>query len=376
MKLEDAWIKILEMENSEFYGPNMIHSILSDLGVFKTNPRIRLVLKAALGHNVWALIKKPIISNSEILSLKSKLDYDGFSDHAINTIIESFWHSNDSESKLRNENEFPQRSNAPTTINNRISASSSDQEISNYLNSVFNIDTESFVKRGLTLQNISDLEYGSQKGYYASYKGVSLSYEITGSKSCNISLNLYVYDIRGYLRDVVWIDSSFIKNEYSVINNSKGAPLSIPPHKVSKVVLKIDNNYSLSNIFDHNVVDVQRYDGNIECMLTGAEIVESQILHELSPNKGHLSFYIRFKVTKPIDPRRRYQSYYALIYDLKGILRQRCNLLSMGSMNSIDLFKVDMNSEFFFISEESILDPNVLKIPFNEIGKITIIDEV
>lgn len=91
MKLEDAWLKIMEMENSERFTPNQIHSILSDLGIFKANPRIRLVIKSALAHNLWNLVCKSIISSSEIHLLKNKLDYDGFSLETINELISSFY---------------------------------------------------------------------------------------------------------------------------------------------------------------------------------------------------------------------------------------------------------------------------------------------
>ncbi|MDE5849616.1 MAG: hypothetical protein K2H38_05700, partial [Muribaculaceae bacterium] len=80
MKLDEAWLKIKGMENSNRFKPNQIYSLLADLGVFKTNPRLRLVLKSALLYDLWVIILSEDISISEIDLLKTKLLYDGFSD--------------------------------------------------------------------------------------------------------------------------------------------------------------------------------------------------------------------------------------------------------------------------------------------------------
>ena len=89
MELADAWLKILGMEICDRFNSNQIHSILADLGVFKTNPRIRLVLKAALGYNLWGIICNGKALDSDILSLKAKLQYDGFNDMIVEEVISS-----------------------------------------------------------------------------------------------------------------------------------------------------------------------------------------------------------------------------------------------------------------------------------------------
>lgn len=91
MKLEEAWLKIIEMENCNRFKPNQILSILADLGVFRTNPRIRLVVKDALSYNLWDLILKSRVEPSDIMYITSKLKYDGFSQQVINKLIDSFY---------------------------------------------------------------------------------------------------------------------------------------------------------------------------------------------------------------------------------------------------------------------------------------------
>lgn len=91
MTLAEAWIRIKLMDGAKDFAPRKVFSILADLGVFQINPRIRLVLKAALNHDLWHLMFNSNMSDSDILSLKSKLEYDGFSKAIINDIIFSFY---------------------------------------------------------------------------------------------------------------------------------------------------------------------------------------------------------------------------------------------------------------------------------------------
>lgn len=90
MKLEEAWIIIKDMKDSNRFNPNQIYSILADMGIFKDNPRFRLVIKSALYYNLWDIIIASSISNALISKLKSKLLYDGFSNEVIDDLLCSF----------------------------------------------------------------------------------------------------------------------------------------------------------------------------------------------------------------------------------------------------------------------------------------------
>lgn len=93
MKLEDAWLTLLDMDTTVVRTPSQIYSILSDLGVFKDYPKIRLAVNSALQNGLWELVSSNSISQTDIDKLKSSLEYDGFSDIIINEIINSFYTS-------------------------------------------------------------------------------------------------------------------------------------------------------------------------------------------------------------------------------------------------------------------------------------------
>lgn len=88
-----------------------------------------------------------------------------------------------------------------------------------------------------------------------------------------------------------------------------------------------------------------------------------------------MSFYFRFKINTSITIYNAHNYYSACIYDTNGILRQKCQLLSPGSMNSFSLLGSAIGDDFFVVSENNSFDPNKLKIPFNNISKIIIISE-
>lgn len=93
MKLEDAWLTLLDMDTTVVRTPSQIYSILSDLGVFKDYPKIRSAVNSALQNGLWELVSSNSISQTDIDKLKSGLEYDGFSDVIINEIINSFYTS-------------------------------------------------------------------------------------------------------------------------------------------------------------------------------------------------------------------------------------------------------------------------------------------
>lgn len=90
MELADAWLKILGMENCDRFNSNQIHSILADLGVFKTNPRVRLVLKTALTYGLWDIIINYRESGNKVDILRLKLQNDGYSETIVYEILRSF----------------------------------------------------------------------------------------------------------------------------------------------------------------------------------------------------------------------------------------------------------------------------------------------
>lgn len=81
------------MDSSVVRTPSQIYSILSDLGVFKDYPKIRLAVNSALQNGLWELVSSNSVSQTDINKLKSGLEYDGFSDVIINEIINSFYTS-------------------------------------------------------------------------------------------------------------------------------------------------------------------------------------------------------------------------------------------------------------------------------------------
>lgn len=87
MTLSEALNKLLEIDNYENLSNSQIYSILSDYGVFKDQPNLRIIVKTALDYGYWDLIKgNP--NNQQISILKSKLNNDGFSESVANEVID------------------------------------------------------------------------------------------------------------------------------------------------------------------------------------------------------------------------------------------------------------------------------------------------
>jgi hypothetical protein len=86
MTLEDALLEILVMNNAETFTSSQVYSILSDLGVFKSNPKLKIVLKIALEYGLWNMIVAKADSY-KVDILKTKLENDGFADSVITEII-------------------------------------------------------------------------------------------------------------------------------------------------------------------------------------------------------------------------------------------------------------------------------------------------
>lgn len=119
MKLEDAWLTLLDMDTTIVRTPSQIYSILSDLGVFKDYPKIRLAVNSALQNGLWELVSSNSVSQTDIDKLKSGLEYDGFSDVIINEIINSFYTSPKSGS---NNSQQPAPSQTQNNANSKPSS--------------------------------------------------------------------------------------------------------------------------------------------------------------------------------------------------------------------------------------------------------------
>lgn len=104
MTLQEAWYKILELDNFNELSPSQIFSILSDFGVFVVSPKLRIAIKTALNYGLWDLITESA-DNCKVSILKSKLENDGFTDSVINEITGFF---RDSKSDKTNDNNLNQ----------------------------------------------------------------------------------------------------------------------------------------------------------------------------------------------------------------------------------------------------------------------------
>lgn len=384
MKLEDAWLKIMEMENSEQFGPNQIHSILSDLGVFKTNPRIRLVLKAALSHNLWHIISNTRISNHDILSLKAKLDYDGFSESAIQTIIESFWSTSGCPNKSKEEIHSPEINNRPIQTYNckksghsKITATSSCHDISTYLNSVFTVDSHSFKKYGLELQRLDSIEWKKGAGYYHDKYGACISLEVTGNTKFRGDIEVEIYDLNGFLRNIQHLAGAYIDGKYAIINEKKIIDLSLPPEHISKIVLHVGlDGVHLGNAFYNNTKSIVRYDGQIENETQTFEILDTQFLFAKDKSEDNISVFIRYKLNQE-KKRCRWvgeKNLYIVLIDKRGLVRQRFPFVD--SREYYTLCNKEDRREHCAFSYQTISSWNPsLKMPFEEIGKIVFVEE-
>ena len=383
MKLDEAWLKIMEMERSEQFSSNQIHSILSDLGVFKTNPRIRLVLKAALSHNLWQIICNARISNHDIISLKAKLDYDGFSESAIQTVIESFWTAPDCPN-IKKEVLSTVINNGPIQSNNcqkcaptKITSTSSCQDISTYLNSVFTIDSNSFKRYGLELQKLDPIKWEKGTGYYYDEYGACFSFEVVGNTKFRGDIEVEIYDLNGFLRNICFRAGVYIDGKYSIINEKKIVDLSLPPENISKIVLHIGvDGVHLGKAFYRKTHSIVKYNGKIENETETFEILDTQFLFAIDKPEENISVFIRYKLNQ-VKKKCRWvgeKNLYIVLFDKKGLVRQRFPFVD--SMEYYKLCNNEDKREHCAFSYQTISSWNPsLKMPFEEIGKIVFVEE-
>lgn len=89
MTLQDAWYKLLDLDNFNELSPSQVFSILSDFGVFVVSPKLKIAIKTALNYGLWNIVIKSD-SAHQISILRSKLENDGFADTVIDDILSSF----------------------------------------------------------------------------------------------------------------------------------------------------------------------------------------------------------------------------------------------------------------------------------------------
>lgn len=88
MTLREAWREIKRMEGADGFAPRQVYAILSDLGVFKENPRCRLVVKSALEYELFSLANDDT-SSSLAESIRLRLENDGYAIPIIDEVINS-----------------------------------------------------------------------------------------------------------------------------------------------------------------------------------------------------------------------------------------------------------------------------------------------
>lgn len=379
MKLEDAWHTIMEMENSERFKPNKILSILADLGVFKTNPRIKLVLTAALYHNVWELICKASISNSDIVSLKAKLDYDGFSAWAINSIIESFWHDTHGTQESNDEIQHLNLNIKENIAHTNIPLASSDQDISHYLNSIFTVDTESFRKYGLVIQRLEPVEWKKNSGNYCDEYGASFSFEVIGNTQFHGVIEVEIYDLQGYLRSIQYLANIDIAGKYSIVNEEKTVDLYLSPQNISKIVLHIGvDSVHWENAFYGETKSILRFDGCVENETENFDILHTQFLYAKEKREKNISLFFRYKIKgiKKKNYRIGEKNLYIVLFDSNGLIRQRIPVFDAAHYYVISSMRGDDREHCAFSCQNIVSSNNPsLKLPFDEIGKIVFIEE-
>lgn len=89
MTLAEAWKQIKAMKGADSFAPQQVYSILSDLGIFKEDHKIRLPVRFALSYGVWNAYLSGNITDSYSQRLKLSLQNDGFSDIVISEVISS-----------------------------------------------------------------------------------------------------------------------------------------------------------------------------------------------------------------------------------------------------------------------------------------------
>lgn len=380
MKLEEAWMKIKEMERVDLFSSKEIYNILSDFGVFHKSPRLQIILKTALQNGLWDIITKSQFEYSSIENLRNRLIFFGFSDYSIEHLFSScgirqYSHQNHTvhEQEIYPSNESGSHSSKELMHTNVSSVEDNNVKIEN--NSLFIVDEESFAKYKLTLQSLGSLQVKQEGSNYH----VKLSYEITGCKSSKAcSLDLRIFDLENNLREVIKIDNVKVFDEFSICSNTISAISKLPAKQTSKIVLGCGyprfayDSHPDSYTAIINEPIVKRFYGKIEFQLEKIIINDIQIIGGDNTN-SEISFFIDYKYqqkTKFEYPSKRI--ILAAVYDQQGKLRQQCCVKLLCYSHQTDNH---FNFSARHTSHLSDSYDNSLKIPFDSISKIVIFDK-
>lgn len=386
MKLREAWNKVKGMEKAERLASKQVYSILADLGVFKESPRLQTITKVALQDGLWSIIYSSNILPSDIERIHNQLDFHGFSKSIINEMfsecnfglasnksiqIPQYQSSSSSHSDI-SKHEVQQSSSI------LLSDSSSDSDIEDYLNSVFEIDYESFKKHGLTLQRIEPIEWKLGAGLYHNEFGACFSYEVIGNTKFQGDINVDVYDLNGFLRGVNYISGVCIQGKYSVVNENKVENLILDPKNISKIVLRVGlDGVLMENAFYGETGPIFKYMGLVENNTDNFEIKFSQILYASARKEDNISVFLKYKIKHLNRPIRRVgeKNLHIALFDKNGLIRQRISLTTGTTYYGISS-KNDNAEHYMFSSSRwsSMVNPT-LKMSFDEIGKIVFFEE-
>lgn len=379
MKLEDAWLKIKEMERANVLSSREIYNILSDLGVFHKSPRLQIILKTALQNGLWNIINKSQFEYESVNNLRNKLIFYGFSTDSINGLFISCGFPQYVQRKF---NVYEHAISSPKDFDSNLSkeledhnfSRGGDNNVEHDVSSLFAVDEQSFAKYSLNIQSIGEVQI-EQEGI--SYR-VNLSYEITGkrsSKAC--SLDLRIFDLDSNLREVIKIDNVKVFDEFSICSNTISAISKLPAKNISKIMLTCgyprfayDSHPDCYTALIGKHI-VKRFNGEIEYKLEKIIINDIQILGSDSIN-SELSFFIEYKYKKAKLEYPSKRKILAALYDQEGKLRQQCCVKVLCYSH-----QTDEHFNFSAIRSSHMSDSydNTLKIPFDSISKIVIIDK-
>lgn len=395
MTLAEAFVKIKILDGVNKFTPKQVYSAIADLGVFKDNPRLQIIAKVALQNGLWDIVKTETVKFSDIETLRNKLDFYGFSDNYVQRLFGECGFGNKIEVTSKDCEQLSPSSAAgrqkldwpkPTSSVNPLTESSSDIVVEDYLNSVLEINYESFQKYGLTLQQIAKIKWEKNVSKYPHYYGALISYEVTGNSTFSGAICLHLYDTNGYIRSVDLINQMAIRNQYSIINESKLVALCLQPYEISKIVLCVDSGdfTDKRNAFYKEVGPIVKYNGLVINEVDWLKINDNQILYAPSRSTNNISFFIHGSMIKRPSG-YGIKSIYAIVFDREGRIRQKFQVVNTWDAHS---HNNGIGSSFYWFSYVGsatklvggiILkvdcNQDVLRMPFNEIGKIAFIEE-
>lgn len=403
MTFSEAWEKIKKLQGADAFAASQVYSILCDFGVFKASPKLQIIAKIALQNGLWDIVKSPSFSLIEIEKLRNKLNFYGFSDKYIQLLLsECGFHYGSNEeyhtsSNNGGDNTIPQRkdngqSEAAKAKGNHLTSSSSISDIENYLNSVLEIDFDSFKRHDLTLQRIERVKWAAHHSDYKKFSGPIFSYEIVGEKQFEGALTLHLYDLNGFLRSIEYINDIKSSDIYSIINESKLISIRLSPKEISRIVLRVELGSFLSdwgNAFYKELGPIIRFNGFVENKIKWAILKDCQILYAPNRKTNNISFFLKLLCTKKSLSGYGIRRIHAVLFDKYGKMRQKIEVVNLfdfyrntqmvgevynwfsiaGSAYKLSLHK---NEKIELPDRDSSI---YLKMPFEEIGKVIFIEE-